>query len=1052
MANGNDAEVKLRFTAEAADAEAQMKKAAELLEQFRELVQGTADDLSGMGEEAYGVADAVGLMRERAEKTGNAGLRQVVDNSFTVGADRAAGLGERHEQITAQLEKLGDRMREVAREFEGGELTAGQAVVRLEKLVEVAAKARRAVDGLGEAVAQTEQDLMANNALDDFLGKFSLVGGEVDESLAAVRRMKDGLLENSAALREQQAGLDKSAAGYHQANAALEGYIGSNEVLVRHLQQTERALEAQKAKLAEVGMKADGSPASVEESAKGLERLAEAHEKQVERIDQAKGKLRATLAREAAKDERETEKAEARAEREAAAAEKAAEREAKAKEREAEKAARAAEREAAAAERLAEKEAVTTAEMRFSMMNKQQLAAAVERLTRARQEAARANDPKRYAELTRELMAANRQMEHVNRSLQMNRIAGAQQVQMAQSVAAGVSQLGSELAGFSQAAENGTVSLQGMSSAAIGLGMAIKTGMGPIGWAMLALEALVAAWNFFAQKRKTDEAWRLEEARKEAELQRKVLEDVERLRREGAERSAAAFADLYRQQQEGLERERAERERVLAERKASDEEAHRHRLAMLNIELESAKGKDRKRIEARVAAEVEAHRQAELVMQRQEADVAAAFADELEAGLRVRGERMGELMTAWLPDIEAVERRSRELMADAAKVVELSEVQREGLERQQREAREQMQHILRLVRGVDKDFTGTAEDAVRWAARMRETHREQEKVVEATRRQVVQLREGAELGKRSAENRRREEEASREVARAREEEAKHSRRLAEVLGRRVSRQYEPKERRAQDEVFAADERLLRRKLAAVNTEISRQRAEGADEGVLLQLRKRRREVQRQLVGLEEARVEETRRGIERMRRFEAQDMTAPTRRRDRRADELSEKYAQMAVRAQAALDKGLKRRAEGYLAKMDRMAARIDRLTGDDQGSMMNREVQGALRLQLDAVRRTARAKQRTAAAAEREAKAAAGAQGAARQRNVAELEGAVRRLREENGRLTRFLDGSAAAMRELVGVCRALQGQVNRALGELEVVRGQVRTLQASVKSVARK
>ena len=218
------------------------------------------------------------------------------------------------------------------------------------------------------------------------------------------------------------------------------------------------------------------------------------------------------------------------------------------------------------------------------------------------------------------------------------------------------------------------------------------------------------------------------------------------------------------------------------------------------------------------------------------------------------------------------------------------------------------------------------------------------------------------------------------------------------------------------------------------------------------MRKRRREVQRQLVGLEEARVEETRRGIERMRRFEAQDMTAPTRKRDRRADELSERYAQMAVRAQAALDKGLKRRAEGYLAKMDRMAARIDRLTGDDQGSMMNREVQGALRLQLDAVRRTARAKQRTAAAAEREAAAAAGAQGAARQRNVAELEGAVRRLREENGRLARFLDGSAAAMRELVGVCRALQGQVNRALGELEVVRGQVRTLQASVKSVARK
>lgn len=1022
MANGNDAEVKLRFTAEVADAEAQMKRAQELLEQFKGLVQGTADDLSGMGEEAYGVADAVGLMRERAAKTGNEGLQQVVDGSFSVGSERAAGLGERHGKITAQLERLGDRMREVAGEFEAGELTAGQAVVRLERLVKVAVKARRAVDGLGEAVVQTEQDLMASNALDDFLGKFSLVGGEVDESLAAVRRMKDGLLENSAALREQQAGLDKSAAGYHQANAALEGYIGSNEVLVRHLQQTERALEAQKAKLAEVGMKADGSPASVEESAKGLERIAEAYEKQVERIDQAKGKLRVALTREAAKDEREVEKAEARAEREAKAA-----------------------------ERVAEKEAVVAAEMRFSMMNKQQLAGAVERLTRARQEAARVNDAKRYAVLTRDLMAANRQMEHVNRGLQMNRIAGAQQVQMAQSVAAGVSQMGSELASFGQNVEEGTVSLQGMSSAAIGLGMAIKTGMGPIGWAMLALESLVAAWNFFAQKRKADEERLRAEAKQQAELQHESRMELEDMWKQQAERSAERFADLYRLDREYFGRERAERERELAKRKAGDEEAHRHRLAMLNVELEAAKGVDRKRIEERIAAEGEAYRKAGLEMQRQEADVAEAFADELESSLKQRGERMGELLTAWLPDIDAVDERAKRLMADSRAVVKLSEAERVSLEKQQAEAHRQMLHILRLVRGVDRDFTGTAEDAVRWAARMRETHGEQVKVVEATRAQVAQLREAAELSRRSEENRRREEAASREVAQEREREARYSRRLAEVLGRRLSRQYEPQERRTQDEVFAADERLLRRKLAAVNEEVSRLRAEGAERGALLQLYKRRWEVQRQLVGLEEARVEETRRGIERMRRFEAQDMTAPTRRRDRRADELSERYAQMAVRAQAALDRGLKRRAEGYLAKMDRMAARIDRLTGDEQGSRMNREVQGALRLQVDAVRRTARAQVRVARAAEGEA-ARAERRNAGRQRNVAELEGAVRRLREENGRLARFLDGSAAAMRELVGVCRALQGQVNRALGELEVVRGQVRTLQASVRSVARK
>ena len=1022
-------EIKIDVRADVDDAKRPMEELLKLMKANEATIAENDKMLTAAAESQERVQEVARGLISAVEELGDPTLKQYVAGLFAGGIENAAQMVKKVQELQRENQVLGriqegvlSRLNEQTIPGGGGveEQTAG-ALHALGQFDDRFSASSRGAKGVA---ANVEGLGMAQDVL-NLLQMLKQVNDELRNVYANAAAGRDDAQQRAAGLRDEAAALDEQLPGFEQKRAALlqeaAAYdrIAASQEVVRQGAQARLADVEKVVKLAGDG-RLDEAGALAQRGQREATKLAGREQA----VDNAQVQLDANKA--------------AAAEKERAAA---AERLAKERER----------AEAAAKKQRAEEELLNK-EMEFSVMSRQQLAKELQRLTKERAAAAAVKDHVRYELLGRHIMAANRQMERMTRSLQMSKITGMQQVQMAQSVAAGVSQMGAEFANLGESVENGTVSLSGMSSAAIGLGMAIKTGMGPIGWAMLALEALVAAWNFFAQKRKADEERMREEARALAQAQHESRMEMEELWKKQAERSAESFADLYRLDREYYERERAEREQSMAERRRADEEAHRHRLAMLELELSGAKEKDRERIEAQIKGEKQAAERAALLYEQQRVDVAEAFADELETSLKQREERMGDLLTAWLPDIEAVNERARRLMADSREVVKLSERERVSLDAQQQEARRQMQHILRLVRGVDKDFKGGAEDAVRWLAKMQETHRAQAELAESTRKQVVEGREGVRLLAKANENKRAELKRSEEIKEAQEEQKRAEKRLAEVLGRRVSRQYEPKERRAQDEVFAADERLLRRKLAAVDAEISRQRAEGADEGVLLQLRKRRREVQRQLVGLEEARVEETRRGIERMRRFEAQDMTAPTRRRDRRADELSERYAQMAVRAQAALDKGLKRRAEGYLAKMDRMAARIDRLTGDDQGSMMNREVQGALRLQLDAVRRTARAKQRTASAAEREAAAAAGAQGAARQRNVAELEGAVRRLREENGRLARFLDGSAAAMRELVGVCRALQGQVNRALGELEVVRGQVRTLQASVRSVARK
>lgn len=1022
-------EIKIDVRADVDDAKRPMEELLKLMKANEATIAENDKMLTAAAESQERVQEVARGLISAVEELGDPTLKQYVAGLFAGGIENAAQMVKKVQELQRENQVLGriqegvlSRLNEQTIPGGGGveEQTAG-ALHALGQFDDRFSASSRGAKGVA---ANVEGLGMAQDVL-NLLQMLKQVNDELRNVYANAAAGRDDAQQRAAGLRDEAAALDEQLPGFEQKRAALlqeaAAYdrIAASQEVVRQGAQARLADVEKVVKLAGDG-RLDEAGALAQRGQREATKLAGREQA----VDNAQVQLDANKA--------------AAAEKERAAA---AERLVKERER----------AEAAAKKQRAEEELLNK-EMEFSVMSRQQLARELQKLTKERAAAAAVKDHVRYELLGRHIMAANRQMERMTRSLQMSKITGMQQVQMAQSVAAGVSQMGAEFANLGESVENGTLSLSGMSSAAIGLGMAIKTGMGPIGWAMLALEALVAAWNFFAQKRKADEERMREEARALAQAQHESRMEMEELWKKQAERSAESFADLYRLDREYYERERAEREQSMAERRRADEEAHRHRLAMLELELSGAKAKDRERIEAQIKGEKQAAERAALLYEQQRVDVAEAFADELETSLKQREERMGDLLTAWLPDIEAVNERARRLMADSREVVKLSERERVSLDAQQQEARRQMQHILRLVRGVDKDFKGGAEDAVRWLAKMQETHRAQAELAESTRKQVVEGREGVRLLAKANENKRAELKRSEEIKEAQEEQKRAEKRLAEVLGRRVSRQYEPKERRAQDEVFAADERLLRRKLAAVDAEISRQRAEGADEGVLLQLRKRRREVQRQLVGLEEARVEETRRGIELMRRFEAQDMTAPTRRRDRRADELSEKYAQMAVRAQAALDKGLKRRAEGYLAKMDRMAARIDRLTGDDQGSMMNREVQGALRLQLDAVRRTARAKQRTAAAAEREAAAAAGAQGAARQRNVAELEGAVRRLREENGRLARFLDGSAAAMRELVGVCRALQGQVNRALGELEVVRGQVRTLQASVKSVARK
>lgn len=144
-------------------------------------------------------------------------------------------------------------------------------------------------------------------------------------------------------------------------------------------------------------------------------------------------------------------------------------------------------------------------QMALSVMSKRELIAEIQRLTKEREEAAKVKDQKLWEEKTEELKLARQAMTKLRQEQQLARIVWMQQAQTAQQLGANIRTVTEGVMNFGEAVENGTVNLTGMVSAVMSMSMAIKAGLGPLGWALLAVEALSMAWNSYAKSQKEAE-------------------------------------------------------------------------------------------------------------------------------------------------------------------------------------------------------------------------------------------------------------------------------------------------------------------------------------------------------------------------------------------------------------------------------------------------------------------------------------------------------------------------------------------------------------------
>lgn len=206
---------------------------------------------------------------------------------------------------------------------------------------------------------------------------------------------------------------------------------------------------------------------------------------------------------------------------------------AKATEEAAEKSAAAETQSRAAAGKSTEAEKALAETMRLVAMGKRALVEEIKRLSAARKAAAASGDQKQYEKLTQSLNAAKQALEGVNTAAAMAQISTMQQAQAGMQMAQGFSSL-------ADMAQHAGSNIAGMANQVISLGMAMKAGLGPIGWVMAALQGLqMAISSYVKHQREASQAIkdfakdveescaRMEEsARKVAEMR---LKDNERI-------------------------------------------------------------------------------------------------------------------------------------------------------------------------------------------------------------------------------------------------------------------------------------------------------------------------------------------------------------------------------------------------------------------------------------------------------------------------------------------------------------------------------------------
>lgn len=229
---------------------------------------------------------------------------------------------------------------------------------------------------------------------------------------------------------------------------------------------------------------------------------------------------------------------------------------------------------AAAAQAEGDRAAALTQAMRLESMGKRALIAELQRLAAARKAAAAAGQSDAYRQLTEQYRQAKAALEQLNTQGSLNRIALMGQAQAGLQFAQGLESLSSQVA-------QGSGNLAGMATQAMALGLALKAGLGPVGWMMAALQGLSMLWSHFSdgQKRAT------ESMREAAAAAHDLQGSLRRLALENVARQAEAIEECTRREVAALQRREGAELASLQRRHEAAEAARQRELEGLRLSV-----------------------------------------------------------------------------------------------------------------------------------------------------------------------------------------------------------------------------------------------------------------------------------------------------------------------------------------------------------------------------------------------------------------------------------------------------------------------------------
>lgn len=543
-----------------------------------------------MKQQAADTAQAVRWLFEQAQQTGNRTLKEALLEAFGGGerVNEILSLRKGVAQLEAAMDLVPQKASEIASAVDEGTLSASEGIEKFSSLAQVF----RRFSGVGNEISQAMASFEKVEGVDAVLNSIAEVRNRATEMQASLTGVVDGLQANTNEWRAYQAALDSSADGYTKANAAAQQAIAQNTALEQALQKVAPALSKHLQAVEDAARAYDGSNDAADAANAALREISTALDADGQSIDTLTERVSAAYARRAA------------------AAEQAADRESS-----------ASEKAQAAHERM-------TYAMQLATMSKHELLEESNRLRAALQAEAAAGNQAGYERLTQRMVELRKAMEESTRTASVNRIQWMQSAQTAAQMGESVTNVARGIANMSDAAKAGELNLVGMASSVMQLSLALKAGLGPIGWVMMAVQGLQMAWNAYARSKQSA-----------LEADRKIQqENIQQLKKIIARQKEIIANELDEEKDErvrALQKQTEAERAALASQQEAEERASQHRIAITREETRQRLAELERLAKSGALSEEQAE---------QEKQAANDRLRQVEANARTEGEKRREIL------------------------------------------------------------------------------------------------------------------------------------------------------------------------------------------------------------------------------------------------------------------------------------------------------------------------------------------------------------------------------------------------------------------------